>query len=193
MSKQKSSSALVIEKLQNMGYGEVEVEKATTGYVVLCVNGIGEPIIKEFANVGKINSWIETIPDWTVEASEPEMSVEEWEAKYGSVTQEDVDEALAEHDAVFEEMAYGESEPEPDLGPDLPWMAEADIVAKVMTAIESEELIFIEYKDFNGKLTQRIVRPFILFSSRQRVMVPPSSAHGAPCAKRPGRSVWITC
>jgi len=250
MSKQKSSSALVIEKLEAMGYGEVEVEKGAAGYMILCVNGIGEPIVKEFPNVGKINAWIKTIPDWTVEASEPEMSLEEYDALYGATIAElereeealewansdDPEAAVSRYypaegaplpegassegvlcfqcgelfkpakeewdawgnscqpfdpmdwvcpdcrkanraamDRIYEEgQKAQEKESEivtekvdPRFRADLENSPDpADqVVSAVIDAIEVGRLVFIEYQAEDGKVTQRIIRPFLMYEA----------------------------
>jgi hypothetical protein len=108
MAKQKSTVEMVAKALSDKGYvvDDVELDKGVITVAALAPHG--STLLDSFKQT-EARKWLDSVPDMSALDFEEELSIEEWEAQYGHLSDEDVAQALA---PVVEEPVAVEAAPE---------------------------------------------------------------------------------
>jgi hypothetical protein len=91
---QMSTVEMVAKALTDKGYvvDDVELDKGTITVAALAPHG--STLLDSFKQT-EARKWLDSVPDMSIVDVEPELTIEEWEAQYGHVTDDDVAQALA--------------------------------------------------------------------------------------------------
>lgn len=91
---QMSTVELVVKALTDKGYcvDDVELDKGVVTVAALAPHG--STLLDSFKQT-ESRKWLDSVPDMSIVDVEPELSIEEWEAQYGHLSDEDVAQALA--------------------------------------------------------------------------------------------------
>lgn len=91
---QMSTVEMVWQRLEEKGW-TVEDCELSNGVITIMATADGMKPIEEYIKQPQALKWLESVQDVTPIQAEAELSIEEWEAQYGHLSDEDVAQALA--------------------------------------------------------------------------------------------------